>query len=207
MWIIQELCVAREINATMVQHRNLLYKLPDVGAAAVWASNGGYGIIISEPNAGRLVHLYHAKHTYQNRGDLDAELTRKNGIMFLPNTSNAFQASIRVDKVFALIGLANDLRPSSDKLLLRPNCECPVEVVMNDLARVITRQHKNLTPLQYVRSYCREHPSLPTWVPDWTSVRNPRDPCWSQSHQSAVPCFSRWESRAFSLRRRRHASG
>ena len=102
--------------------------------------------------------LYRAEQNYQNRGDLDTELTRKNGIMFLPNTSNAFQASIRVDKVFALIGLANDLRSSSDKLLLRPDCECPVQVVMNDLARVIIRQHENLTPLQYVRPYCREHP-------------------------------------------------
>jgi hypothetical protein len=147
------------------------------------------------------------KQNYQNRGDLDAELTRKNGIMFLLNTSNAFQASIRVDKVFALIGLANDLRPSSDKLLLRPNCERPVEMVMNDMARAIIHQHENLTPLQYVRSYCREHPSLPTWVPDWTSARNPRDSCWSQSHQSAILCFSRWESRASSLRRRWHAGG
>jgi hypothetical protein len=144
----------------MVQRRNILYKLPDVGAVAVWASNSGYGITTSELNAGRPVHLYRAEQNYQNRGDLDAELTRKNGIMFLPNSSNTFQASIRVDKVFALIGLANDLRSSSDRLLLRPNCECPVQVVMNDLAQVIIRQHGNLTPLQYVRSYYREHPNL-----------------------------------------------
>jgi hypothetical protein len=76
-------------------------------------------------------------------------MTRKNGIMFLLNTSNTFQASIRVDKVLALIGLADDLRSSSDKLLLRPNYERPVEMVMNDLARVIIHQHENLTPLQY----------------------------------------------------------
>jgi len=152
-------CVAREINATMVQCRNLLYKWSDVGAAAVWASNSGYGITASEPNAGHPMHLYHVKQNYQNHSDLEAELTRKNGIMFLLNTGNAFQASIRVDKVFALIGLAYDLQPSSDKLLLRTNCERPVEMVVNDLARIIIHQHENLTPLQYVRSYCREHPS------------------------------------------------
>lgn len=170
MWIIQELCVAREINATMVQCRNLPYKWSDVGAAAVWASNNGYGITASELNAGHPMHLYHVKQNYQSHGDLDAELTRKKGIMFLLDTSNAFQASIRVDKVFALIGLANDLRSSSGKLLLRPKCERPVEMVMNGLGRVIIHQHENLTPLQYVRSYCREHPSLPTWVRDWTSA-------------------------------------
>lgn len=51
-------------------------------------------VLRQELNAGHPVHLYHVKQNYQNRGDLDAELTRKNGIMFLLNASNAFQASI-----------------------------------------------------------------------------------------------------------------
>ena len=69
MWTIQKLCVARDINATMMQRRNVLYKWPDVGAAAVWASNSGYGIAASELNAGHPVHLYHVTQNYQNRGD------------------------------------------------------------------------------------------------------------------------------------------
>jgi hypothetical protein len=75
-----------------------------------------------------------------------------------------YKATNTRDKVFAILAICQDGRHPD----LTPHYEHSTEEVFTNLAAHILTRDKRLDILGHCH-YSRKAPSLPTWVPDWTS--------------------------------------
>lgn len=83
-------------------------------------------------------------------------------------------ASLKVDKIFALLNMANDVRDPNGKLILMPDYNKSELEVQLDLSAFIIRRDGNLHILSYLAGYDRTSvyvrrstPQMASWVPDW----------------------------------------
>ncbi|KAK7711132.1 hypothetical protein SLS57_008222 [Botryosphaeria dothidea] len=91
-------------------------------------------------------------------------------LIFLLRTFRHFEASLGQDKIFALLGLARDVRA------LRPDYASPCEATYTAFARaLIDAGYVEILSLCEARRLGGGDLRLPSWVPDW-SRKGDRDP-------------------------------
>lgn len=80
------------------------------------------------------------------------------------------KASLKVDKIFALLNLANDVRDNDGRLLFLPDYRKSILQLQLDLSAFFIQKDGNLNVLSYLAVYERESTAqMATWVPDWTN--------------------------------------
>jgi len=103
---------------------------------------------------------------FTNLNELRASLLQSRGASLenLLVLTNASRASLPVDKVYALQGLV----PEADPVTIMPDYSSTVEQVFMMVAQSLL--HDSLDVLSQVGGpWLRQHTSLPTWVPDWST--------------------------------------
>lgn len=109
-------------------------------------------------------------------------------LIFLLRTFRHFEASLGQDKIFALLGLARDVRA------LRPDYASPCEATYTAFARaLIDAGYVEILSLCEARRLGGGDLRLPSWVPDW-SRKGDRDPLQQRELDSAtMPLKARLE--------------
>ena len=118
------------------------------------------------------LHLYQSQngnHELFRGADKEALTMRE-----LLTQFSTFKTSLPVDKIFALLGIANDIRDEQGQLLFDPYYRKSPATVNLYLTSFFIRKEKNLDVLRDLASY--QHfasTQVATWVPDWTAEGNP----------------------------------
>ena len=81
-----------------------------------------------------------------------------------------FQATFARDHLFALLGIASD----GDNPALAPDYEKSLDVIVKQYARTFILRDQAIDLLYLAGHHGQTR--FPSWIPDWTRVRGPRDP-------------------------------
>lgn len=166
VWVLQE---AFSNTTVTVQIGVLSHSWGSIILAALWQSflartytaNSERSVVNSAPRgAGHLPELWLG--LLHNRG------LRGLSMVELVCRARDFQASDPRDKVFALLGLANDINTGTRPLGLQPNYHISKEEVYCEFATSIIQKTRQLDILSAVDRFTKEALPLnvPTWMPD-----------------------------------------
>ena len=102
------------------------------------------------------------------------ELAVKNlQMVILLSLFSTFKASVPVDKIYALLGVANDVRDQRGTLIFRPDYHRPVLETNLDLTSFLIQRDLSLETLHFLAAYePGAEPQLASWVVDWTNEAN-----------------------------------
>ena len=94
-------------------------------------------------------------------------------LRYLLGMFSSFHASLGVDKIYAMLGMANDVRNEKGELLIRPDYNKSLLEVNLELTAFMMQRDGNLHALDYVTVHqddqAKNTQSLAGWVHDWTS--------------------------------------
>jgi hypothetical protein len=155
VWIIQEVAVAKRIKVVFGEYQ---IAFDAIGAAALWFIKKGY--VTHAPKLGGLrdvAFLWLRNQSTQNR--------KRTPLLYLMQETRWYQATRSVDKIFALLGLAQE--GEGDNALLRIDYEKPEADIFRDITRILVSEYKTLQPLSCVNHDDVERgrkQGIPTWA-------------------------------------------
>ena len=172
-WIIRELLVATQVRDPLVHCGPQVCGWASVGLAAAWVSWSGYSRQISQSgnqtyfgSEASAVHISRFNFAKAPPEDPDYRLSS------LLRDFCQSKASWPRDRIFALLGLANDVRSASGILLVTVDYKKPLKDLLTELTLALISRHKSLAPLAWGGVYLPTIGDLPSWVPEWTSIRD-----------------------------------
>ena len=182
-WIIQELLVATQARDPLVLCGPQVCEWTSVGLAAAWVSWSGYSRQISQSgnklyfgSEASSLHISRFNFAHAPPEDPDFRLSS------LLRDFCQSEASWPRDRIFALLGLANDVRSASGKLLVTVDYKKPLQDLLTELTLALISRHKSLAPLAWGGVYLPTIDDLPSWVPEWTSIRDAAFPVGQEGH-------------------------
>ncbi|KAH8177164.1 heterokaryon incompatibility protein (HET) domain-containing protein [Sarocladium implicatum] len=100
------------------------------------------------------------------------------GLLKLLLSSNGYQATVRRDRIYALLGILNHLwrQQGNPPLTLTVDYTSPEDSVLSSLALRLLRETESLHMLSLAGEGSRTgttSPSLPTWIPSFENVSSP----------------------------------
>lgn len=169
VWVIQEAVVA-ETEPTALYGEHII-PWQTISHAAVYLKNSQ--LVFRAGLSDYKTHFRHAAQIAWMRSmwhhDRSAKWLR---MLSLLACTESFQATNPHDKVFAILGLANDLTDVEGNYIVKVDYAQPLAEVYAAVVRASITQHRNLDALSEAGILAlRNLKTLASWVPDWSSLR------------------------------------
>ncbi|KAF7591564.1 hypothetical protein BBP40_001444 [Aspergillus hancockii] len=166
IWVVQEIALARDITLFCGSHETPWDQFYDaVMLCFEYAERSGSDFVLPRQSAtAAILHLANFRRHSRTSG----EFVAKHALLVLFEVFQLTEATRTRDKLFALLGLANDANLGA----FYPDYKGPLEAVILRYARGFVLNGQVMELLY--RSRLSSDPRFPSWIPDWTSAPYPK---------------------------------
>jgi Heterokaryon incompatibility protein (HET) len=156
IWVIQEVAVS---SCCVMLYGDIEVQWSAIGRSAYWLDRKGYSYVSQNLHGRTIAHL---SLIWQLRTCRTMKNYRLSNLL---RDSRGFAATLRHDKIYALLGLAATYDAEGAR---RPDYSKSADEVYQEITKSIIKEEQSLHVLTSVRHGDHVPENKPSWIPQWT---------------------------------------